>query len=283
MIQLAETYVWGQNSVLKYLLTRRLSQDHLELFFSSIRSRGGNRNNPNAVQFKSAYRKCLIARVEPSMNSNCKPMECDLLATTGTADIHGVNEKNDRPTMLTDNAESAEHSYCGDYDSLSLYVENVVQYIAGSVVRQVSKKLTCIECLQVLLSGEDIEKEGLIKEKDVKGGLLNPSNDVVKLCKTAESVIRKNDNMLRKNTKNLMLKLQTEVYAMLPDHMFQKSDHLFTATEPGEKSHYASLMERIVKQYYTCRLHHFCRNTAQRERGQHVRQLYTKLILFKGQ
>ncbi|CAH1959590.1 unnamed protein product [Acanthoscelides obtectus] len=38
---------------LKYLLTYKLSQDHLEIFFSCIRSKGGYSNNPTSKQFQN--------------------------------------------------------------------------------------------------------------------------------------------------------------------------------------------------------------------------------------
>ena len=40
----------------KYVLTYRLSQDHLETLFSRIRRRGGWNNNPNVLQFQYALR-----------------------------------------------------------------------------------------------------------------------------------------------------------------------------------------------------------------------------------
>ena len=48
---------------LTYLRTYKLSQDHLEALFGYIRSIGGFNNNPNTLQFKSAYRK-LLSHVE---------------------------------------------------------------------------------------------------------------------------------------------------------------------------------------------------------------------------
>ena len=42
------------------LLAYKFSQDHLELFFSAIRSCGGFNNNPSARQFKAAYRRLLM-------------------------------------------------------------------------------------------------------------------------------------------------------------------------------------------------------------------------------
>jgi hypothetical protein len=42
---------------MRYLLTYKLQQDHLENFFSAIRSRGGYNNNPSAYQFEHAIRR----------------------------------------------------------------------------------------------------------------------------------------------------------------------------------------------------------------------------------
>lgn len=45
---------------LKFILTYKLNQDHLEMFFSAIRSRCGFNNNPSALQFRTAYRRLLV-------------------------------------------------------------------------------------------------------------------------------------------------------------------------------------------------------------------------------
>jgi hypothetical protein len=45
---------------LKYLLTYKTSQDHLELFFGAIRSRHGCNDNPTPDQFSSAYKRLLL-------------------------------------------------------------------------------------------------------------------------------------------------------------------------------------------------------------------------------
>jgi len=44
----------------KYFLTYKLSQDHIELFFSKIRCKGGFNNNPSVVQFRAAYRSLIL-------------------------------------------------------------------------------------------------------------------------------------------------------------------------------------------------------------------------------
>ena len=56
----------------KYLLTYKFSQDHVELLFSCIRSRGGWNNNPKVLQFKYAIRKMLMLdAITASKYANC--------------------------------------------------------------------------------------------------------------------------------------------------------------------------------------------------------------------
>ena len=44
----------------KYLLTYKFSQDHLEILFACIRRSLGCNNNPNAVEFEAVFRKLLF-------------------------------------------------------------------------------------------------------------------------------------------------------------------------------------------------------------------------------
>lgn len=269
---LAETYVWKENAELKYILTRRTSQDHLELFFSSIRSRGGDRNNPNAIQFRSAYRKCLIAQIEGSQNGNCIESDTGLLTPAIVLSKPFSNV----------NSLDFDHDYIPEYQSLTLYSENVVAYIAGSIIRQVAKKIVCSECLG-LLYAPDVAKVGLIKAKDVRNSLINPAEDVIKLFTIAEKAFRSNEDMILKSQQNILLRFQIEVLQMLSGSLFVNNDHLFTATEFGEETHYVLLVKLLLKHYFTCRIHHLCKSNSFKLRGKPVRQWYTKLIQFKGQ
>ncbi|KAG0430937.1 hypothetical protein HPB47_022236 [Ixodes persulcatus] len=57
---LAEDLVWGLSPPLRCLLTRKLSQDPLELLFETVRNRTGN------------SKKCLFANVRPSTRGDCQ-------------------------------------------------------------------------------------------------------------------------------------------------------------------------------------------------------------------
>ena len=64
-------WVEPENSPLRYLLTYKLSQDHLELFFGAIRCCGGFNNNPTSRQFTAAYKRLLLRSSIQSGHGNC--------------------------------------------------------------------------------------------------------------------------------------------------------------------------------------------------------------------
>jgi len=57
---------------LNYLLTFKFNQDHLETFFSALRSREGFNNNPNAQQFETVYKSLMVRHeISASEKGNC--------------------------------------------------------------------------------------------------------------------------------------------------------------------------------------------------------------------
>jgi DNA transposase THAP9 len=45
-----------KNYCVEYILSYKISQDHLETFFSTVKSKGGYNNNPSAKEFKASYK-----------------------------------------------------------------------------------------------------------------------------------------------------------------------------------------------------------------------------------
>lgn len=57
IFEIYEKVIKAEGSTLKFLPVYKCNQDHLELFFGSVRSHGGSNNNPTTRQFTSAYKK----------------------------------------------------------------------------------------------------------------------------------------------------------------------------------------------------------------------------------
>ena len=73
---------------LKYVLTYKFSQDHIELLFNKIRRRCGWNNNPNVQQFKYALRSILLRNsIEPSQTGNCTHFGDALCESSGILNI----------------------------------------------------------------------------------------------------------------------------------------------------------------------------------------------------
>jgi len=66
---LAKDLLLSDKAGLEYLLTFRISQDHLESFFGKVGSMGAQNNHPNAIQFKAALRR-LLAK-QSAASSEC--------------------------------------------------------------------------------------------------------------------------------------------------------------------------------------------------------------------
>ncbi|KAL7296574.1 hypothetical protein TKK_0010005 [Trichogramma kaykai] len=69
---------------LEFVLTYKLSQGHLEMFFACIRKAGGFNNNPTTIQFKSAYRKLIPhVSIKVPLTANCTPKDDTLILLRG--------------------------------------------------------------------------------------------------------------------------------------------------------------------------------------------------------
>lgn len=90
-IALAEQ-LFNENTI-QFLLTCKLSQDHLETFFSLIRRMNGWNNNPSAKQFKASFRKVIyLANVSVPLSANCTPQDDTVLLKVSNESIRNEQE-----------------------------------------------------------------------------------------------------------------------------------------------------------------------------------------------
>ena len=182
---------------LKYLLTYKLSQDHLELFFGNIRSRLGCNNNPTASQFQSTYRRLLIHGVQHGLNGNCLPQDdTELLADTTVSNCREATDSDISKIVtqynLLDQVD-CDHDYVQTLTritELSPFQDSVVEYIGGFVVRKALEKIKCEICCVAIAKQSADKIFKLVNVKD-KGGLIRISDDVKKICQATELCLRR--------------------------------------------------------------------------------------------
>lgn len=264
-----------KTDLLQFLLTYKLSQDHLEMFFAAIRQRGGFSNNPTAWQFENDFKRILVhCEISCSDNANC-------LAQDSTSLLNiSLNCKKNTLDSLQENFEltdDMEGSFISNHNNIinCIYLNDVTEYIAGFVSRKLIKSLNCNVCANSLTS--NVSKSMLLNRKN-KGGLCKPSMDVVKICLVAESVMRTEQNF---TASNVILKLVSwairklniqNLFVCLSEHC-QDQDPL--------SGHILQLIRLILKHYFTIRLHHI--NSSQNEINDRIRQKLTKTIIFRHQ
>lgn len=177
--------------------------------------------------------------------------------------------------------------------SLSEFQKSILGYISGFIVKKLSEKINCAQCLSALtteLSAHNSLNPGyqLIASKQ-RGGLKVPSDTVVKLVSVCEKSFRLQisgkggDKILR--SKNLSLHLHTLIsrYENVPS--FDLADHDLETACFTEELHSTQLRKQVCKSYVDLRLltygKRYCNEILQTGKTGKRQQL-TKLILFQN-
>ncbi|KAG8224664.1 hypothetical protein J437_LFUL005106 [Ladona fulva] len=183
---------------LEFLLTYKLSQDHLETFFSTIRSKGGFNNNPTTIQFVAAYRRLLLLKYMSILQGgNCVPQDgTTLLSVAGNSTVNPHIPKTRLPEPLRDEVdqgppENHTYSLISKSTTVSAYVDDVVGYIAGYVQRKLLKEVKCEECAQAIRESHGEGAANILIKMRTNGGLHVPSKDLTTVCQLVENVFRR--------------------------------------------------------------------------------------------
>jgi hypothetical protein len=271
---------------LKYLPMHKISQDHIEILFSVIRSHGGYNDNPTARQFEAIYKKLLIHTElqTTSAGTNCIPLEKITILNCSSA-IEKINKtviirgEEDELKSVTITSQT-EDNILDDIESqvfISPFGEKVIEYVAGFSAFSAAKVVKCATCLKGILGPANTGS--LIYQKS-KGYLTYASKSVIALCHACEKEIRKNlSNNRRLNSKvtsqfivtnALKHFLGKELFAGIGDHAYDN----------GVVNHNLELANLIMEKYTNVRLSYISKKV---DPQKCIRHVYNKLIHFKNQ
>ena len=188
--------------------------------------------------------------------------------------------------------------------STSIYKEAILGYIAGYIVRNLKKKITCCICAEALNKPDNLVcdydytvfyKSSWLSFINLKnlGGLNIPSISVIKIIEKCEQIFRVfiiglNSTMLttssRKNLKSLMVyKINQELACekLFPELNEHDLDHEILT----EDMHSSQLLKKIINKYLSIRLFRYGKqytNDILHKNKIGLRQQFNKIILFKG-
>lgn len=277
-----------QEKKINFLAMYKISQDHLEILFSVIRSHGGFNNNPSVSQFKAIYKKLLVhMELKENFSGNCASLEQITLLTCSSSVNHiNLTTKGHRSCSQEDDAIVDEQFMSNFEDDVnlpttvdySIISQHVISYIAGYVTRYLLCKIECVDCLSALIATTPSHYNSFILFKD-RGGLMYPSEDVIHLCNAAEKIVK--SNIESKNeadrdarsmvNKTLKLFIGTDIFHVLHAHLFEQ--------EPCS-NHLLHLLRAVIQKYIDIRVKYLVRKLNIKKTK---RQLYNKLTLFSGQ
>jgi len=274
-------YVTGtpaQPPTIRYLLTYKLSRDHLELFFGCIRCHLGSNNNPTSRQFVAAY-KCLLVQneIKASKNTNCISLQkASILAVESSSIKQLTDDSSGTQVTICQTVQQNiterepmedEHDYADTPNivTLSKYCDNAVYYIAGYVARNVAKYLPCLECAEALTTTEYSPSGSStllqIAEK--------PSFETDLICRETEKCYKRIKSQKPPTGKsftalvvgavtNQVLNKASRTLPIFP----QLHDHELE-TE-AENNHIIDLVKRIAREYVKIRNYHWRKVRMQR-------------------
>ena len=180
VLNIVECLLKGPESF-RYVLTFKMSQDHLEMFFSRVCRRGGWNTNPNCLQFKWALR-CILMRnsIMPSKNANVSVAEpVNNVFQAPSAAVRHTNEQMQRfAELLSEPSEFHDH---------------ILHYMAGYITRHVVQDCKCTQCclaLQRDSSSEPTTQFSLLTTRKDRGGLIKPREDVFRIIQTTDKILR---------------------------------------------------------------------------------------------
>ncbi|KAJ8380408.1 hypothetical protein SKAU_G00011860 [Synaphobranchus kaupii] len=270
------------NAPCRYLLTYKLSQDHLELFFAAVRARGGYNNNPNARQFRAAYKRLLVRHQVKTGTGNCLLRDnTDILDSTPAA----VNIARRMDVELVEMLLPGDDTIpdLPDVDHLSEYKDAAINYIAGFVVKKLREKVTCMPCSQALTSMEGTHSFLALKDR---GGLQKPSKDMVAVCQATERCFQR---LLRRNGgkppqgSGVTLAVVTQVLADCAEKNLFPGLHNHMFDTCVEANHVHILVKMASSWFCKVRLNHLARRATEKFKCKMVRRRLTKLIHFYGE
>ena len=251
------------NGPMLYICTYKFSQDPLEHFFGLIRSKFGSNNNPTPKQFRNVYKRILLGVTNKLVqNSN-------VILQDTTEMIAIIPSSEDKVDYIIDHYDFEDLEL---NDLTSGFRKNVTDYIGGFIVRKVSSKLTCEQCIKSLSS---MPYSGLIKTKDIGGRMTYPSKFVQKALQVAEEILQ-----AELNQNCYMKKYFFDFINMKICNTFVS---MFTALFSGLDNHCYELLKKIIFCYCSIRFKSFAKEQNEILKKSKLRSKLNKIVLFSHQ
>lgn len=275
---------------LKYFLTYKTSQDHIELYFCCLRSRCGFNNNPDIQQVLWAVRRLLYKNsIRPSLNANCL---ADDFESSPILEYRSRKRAICEDSSKDDSSDSDKLLDALNNINLSDYQENILYYITGYIISQFMKKCDCFHCHDILLlhvSDHNYTVNSSNRASFItfvnRGKLCIPSDMAYEIVKFGEKVFKAELNVGfigSINFKERMIAEAIKHYVVKIRTLFQPLHPIADTSNQCNELHEIKIIKFIIGSYAKIRLNAFAKTKTLEYLGRKaaMRQKLHKTILF---
>ena len=224
----------------------------------------GCTNNPTLVSFRGIYKKILsgITNIVVKGSNVILQDESDMVGVTPIL--------KDKLEIVAEKFDISGDIHYENLLDLSLFKENVVEYISGYVVRRVIAKSDCESCNRALKT-EPYNQMSLISLRDFGGKLVYPSDFVNKLMTLSEKIVSQElkGNVLSKafSFDKIVLKIVSD-FVNLNQNVVDKLDE-----------HRYALCKSLASFYVCIRLKHHAKVTSIALRNNNLRRKLNRICV----
>lgn len=190
--------------------------------FASVRRRGGFRDNPNPLEFRSAIRNVIVHNfMKKSTSKNCEDDDAFNLIELGNNTV---------PSLMSFYEDDEENELVIDESREEVPIEfsdmekNVIAYVSGVITKSVLKKTSCDECKNLLIGPKELQDHTFLlyfrEYKDSHYGLKWPTDSYYNYIIQLSEAYFSNINLLFKKPN-----LQKNLYSILEKVNFDFFDH----------------------------------------------------------
>ncbi|KAF0711424.1 THAP-type domain-containing protein, partial [Aphis craccivora] len=219
---------------------KHLPGSHRNAVFSAIQAKGGFNNNPTVSQFEAAYKSIIVhSEIKSLSSANCMALDDTTILRVSSSNIKVKDTQSELVDLLcVAGIDNLENNNLLSVYQHSNFINDVVAYIAGFVVRKIKKTILCDIC------AVEIENNG---------GLIKTSHDVIQICKIAERTIKHFQAIDKSNVIN---KITLEAMKNINMDKYFTNLSLHILDQEPLNNHVLQLIKIIINIYCKLRLHH---------------------------
>ncbi len=191
-----------ENENFEFILTYKLCQDFLELFFNAIRLRNGWNVNPTPYQFKNAFRQLLVHVGSDILHSPPSSTNTQSLDATVQLSLQFISSDDKiRQSVFTDTELDdivlPDDQHCSN-PAMCVICRSIIYYIGGAIVRRLHSIVQCENCRNCLTNNRltyNVLPTQLVDLKNClnksgTGGLNMASHAVLEILLFTEKLVR---------------------------------------------------------------------------------------------